>query len=131
MLILYYFLKNYFYFMAMDLKKFKENYDTYTFDQKKNTVITMLNWVLWKWDNFDNIYNFIINNPDQVYENELDEVFWILLLWMYQDGQDKLKEAEGRLDQVKNRMMQLKEQERKEKQEDDADKFLDNAFLSF
>ncbi len=116
--------------MAMDLKKFKEDYDKYSFEQKKETVVTMLSWVLWKWDNFDNIYNFIINNPEQVYENELDEVFGILLLWMYQDNQDKLKEAEWRLDIVKNKMMQLKEQERREKEEDDAEKFLDNAILS-
>jgi len=112
----------------MDLKKFKEDYDKYDLSQKRETVITMLQALLWKWDNFDNIYNFIIQNPNDVYENELDEVFWILILWMYQDSQDKLKEAEERLDVVKNRMIHMKEQEIKEKQEDDADKFLDNAF---
>jgi len=114
--------------MAMDLKKFKEDYDKYDLSQKRETVITMLQALLWKWDNFDNIYNFIIQNPNDVYENELDEVFWILILWMYQDSQDKLKEAEERLDVVKNRMIHMREQEIKEKQEDDADKFLDNAF---
>ncbi len=28
--------------MALDLKKFKEDYDSYAFQQKKETVITML-----------------------------------------------------------------------------------------
>jgi hypothetical protein len=70
----------------VNLKKFKEDYDKYDLSQKKETVTTMLKAILWKWDNFDNIYNFIIQNPDDVYENELDEVFWILFLWMYQDN---------------------------------------------
>lgn len=112
----------------MDLKKFKEEYDNYLFEQKKETVITMLEALLWKWENFDNIYNFIVNNPEKVVESELDEVFWILLLWMYEDSQDKLKEAENKLDIVKTRMQKLREQEKQEKEEDDADKFLESAF---
>lgn len=116
--------------MAMDLKQFKQDYDTYSFEQKKETVTTMLQTLLWKWQNFDNIYNFILQNPNEVYENELDEAFWILLLWIYQDSQDKLKEAEWKLDIVKNRMLQMKKQEQEEQSEDNPDKFLNWAFAN-
>lgn len=114
--------------MAMDLKKFKEDYDQYTFEQKKETVTTMLQALLWKWENFDNIYNFIVDYPEQVFENELDEVFAILLLWMYEDSQEKLKEAEWKLNVVKDKMQKLKLQEQQEKESDNPDDFLDSAF---
>lgn len=116
--------------MEMDLKKFKEDYDKYSYEQKKETVITMLQALLWKWENFDKIYNFIINNPEQVFENELDQVFVILLLGLYENQQEKLKEIELKLNVVIDKMKQLREQERKEKEEDDAEKFLNNALLS-
>ena len=61
-------------------------------------------------------------------QSELDEVFAILLLGMYENQQDKLKEAEWKLDSVMNRMKQLKQQEQKERDWDNADDFLDSAF---
>ena len=114
--------------MEMDLKKFKEDYDGYTFQQKLETVSAMLEALLGKWESFDNIYNFIKNYPEQVVQSELDEVFAILLLGMYENQQDKLKEAEWKLDSVMNRMKQLKQQEQKERDWDNADDFLDSAF---
>lgn len=123
-MILFKWIYKLYFFMWIDLKKFKKDYDTYFFEQKKETVTIMLKVLLGKWDNFDNIYNFIINNPDQVFESELDEVFGILLLWMYQDSQDKLKEAEWKLDMVKQKMLQIKQQEEKEKQQEDPEKIL-------
>ena len=114
--------------MGLDLKNFKQEYDRYDLSLKKETVLTMLQALLWKGQNFDNIYNFILQNPNEVYENELDEVFAILLLWMYQNSQEKLKEAEWRLDIIKSKMLQMKAQEQEEKKSDDPDLFLENAF---
>ncbi len=114
----------------MDLKKFKEDYDGYTFQQKKETVVTMLEWLLWKGENFDNIYSFITQNPGEVYENELDEVFQILLVGMYQDSQEKLKEAEQQLDGVKERMNELRKKEEEERKNENLDGFLDSALLN-
>lgn len=119
---------HYFYTMWMDLKRFKQDYDKYSFQQKKETVLKMLESLLWKWDNFDNIYHFILEYPNEVLQNELDEVFWILILSIYKDSQWKIKSADQKLENIRNKMLQVKKQEYKERQENDADVFLEEAF---
>lgn len=103
--------------MWMDLKKFKWEYDKYTLKQKVETVSTMLEWLLWKWENFDKIYDFLKNYPDLIVESEVDEVFAILLLWLYEDQQDKLKETEGKLDSIMWKMKSMRQQEQMEREE--------------
>lgn len=117
--------------MEMDLKKIKEDYDKYPFEEKKETVTSMLEALLWEGDNFDSIYNFIIHYPEQVSESDLNEVFWILLLSMYQDNQHKLKDAELKLDIVRKKMMKIQQIEQQEKQADNPDYFMDNALNNF
>lgn len=114
--------------MWMDLKRFKQDYDTYTFQQKKETVLIMLESLIGKWENFNNIYHFIIENPHNVLEKELDEVFSVLIFTLFKDSQSKLKIADQRLENIRNKMLQLKQQEYKERKEDDADVFLEEAF---
>ena len=114
--------------MAMDLKQFKQDYDKYSLEQKIQTVSTMLEVLLGRWENFDNIYNFIKNYPDLVIESELDEVFAILLLGMYENQQDNLKEAESKLDWIMSKMKQLREQEKQEREQESAEEFLDSSF---
>lgn len=116
--------------MEMDLKKFKEDYDWYPFEEKKETITKMLEALLWEWDNFDNVYNFIIQYPEEVSESDLNEIFWILILSMYQDNQHKLKEAEKKLDIVRVKMMKIKQVEEQEKNQDNIDDFLENAINS-
>lgn len=116
--------------MWMNLKRFKQDYDEYSFQQKKETVLKMLESLLWRWDNFDNIYHFIIKYPNEVSQNELDEVFWILILSIYKDSQWKIKIADQKLETIRNKMLQVKQQEYKEKKEDDADIFLQEAFAA-
>ncbi|MDD5770049.1 MAG: hypothetical protein PHE25_03710 [Candidatus Gracilibacteria bacterium] len=112
----------------MDLKRFKQDYDKYSFQQKKETVLKMLESLLGKGDNFDNIYHFILEYPNEVLQNELDEVFGILILSIYKDSQGKIKSADQKLENIRNKMLQVKKQEYKERQENDADVFLEEAF---
>ena len=115
--------------MWIDLKKFKEDYDSYIFQQKIETVTIMIQSLIWKWDNFDNIYHFILQNPENVLENELDEVFWVLIFTLYKDSQLKIKQVDQKLENIKNKILRLKQEELKEKKQDDADVFLKEAFV--
>lgn len=119
---------HYFYIMWMNLKRFKQDYDTYEFQQKKQTVLIMLESLLWKWDNFDTIYHFILQNPTDVLESELDEVFWVLIVSMYKDAEIKFKTVDTKLQNIRDKMYLMKQQELKEKKQEDADIFLDEAF---
>lgn len=112
----------------MNLQRFKQDYDNATYSQKKQTVLVMLESLLWKGENFDTIYYFILQNPHEVTTQDLDEVFWVLIVTLYKDSQQKLKRADSRLESIRQKMLQLKEQERIEKKQDDADVYLDTAF---
>lgn len=76
----------------MNLEHYKKDYDKYDINQKKETVTTLLSWFLWKWENFDLIYNYITNFPQEVTEKDYDEIFAVIILWLYQEQQEKQQE---------------------------------------
>jgi len=114
--------------MAFDLKKLKETYDKYVLQEKRDLILVMLKSLQGKWENFDGLYVNISEYPDVVLESDLDEIFQVLLVAIYQDDQDKLKESAANLDHIKQRMLQMRLKEEEERKQDNPDADMDGNF---
>lgn len=109
-----------------NIKNLKETYETSSFPEKKKIVLTILEVFLGKWENFDLIYHFIRENPEDITEIDINEVFQILIVWLYQDSQDKIKETSILLENIKEKIINIHLQEESEKQDEHMDIFLKN-----
>ncbi len=97
--------------MALDLKKTKLDYDASNIEDKRSLVLAMLQGFAGKGQIFDDLFVYITNNPQDVTIPELDEIFQIIMVALYHDSQDKLKEAGARLDVVKTHMITMRQKE--------------------
>lgn len=88
--------------MKLDLKTQRENFVKMTFEEKRNTVATILEGVKEGNQLFMDLYSLIIS--DTAIEQDFYDVFDSLMIVLYREEQVEEKSALARLGEVKNRL---------------------------
>lgn len=107
--------------MWMDLKKEKLNYYKVGYEERKEVVLAMLSWLLWKWEVFDNIYNYINNYSEDITLEDLDQVFENIIIVLIDENDEKIVLSIWKLELIKNKIKQSKEEELKEKKQENPE----------
>lgn len=74
------------------------------------------------------MYENITNYPDVILESDLDEIFRTILIAIYEDDQDKLKESSANLDNIKQKMIDMRKKEEEEHKQDDPNLDMEKEF---
>lgn len=105
----------------MDFRKWKMAYYSMSYDERKTVVLSMLSWLLWKEEIFDNIYNYINDYPEQVTQEDLDQVFESINIVLIQESDKDVENSIWKLKNIQDRLKIAFEQEKKEKQSENID----------
>lgn len=113
-----------------EIKKYKEDYESSLISKKCSIVLGLLENLKDKGKIFDDFYTFISQFPEEIWENDFDQIFGVILIAIYKDGQWKILEASLQLEKIKNSIQRMKENEKNEKETERNNELLEQQFAS-
>lgn len=107
--------------MWMDLKNEKLNYYKIGYEERKEVILAMLSWLIWKWEVFDNIYNYINNYSEDITLEDLDQVFENIIIVLIDENDEKIELSMWKLELIQNKIKQSREEELEEKKQENPE----------
>lgn len=113
-----------------EIKKYKEDYESSSISKKCSMVLGLLENLKERGKIFDDFYRYISQFPEELWENDFDKIFEVILIAIYKDGQWKIQEASLKLENIKNTLQRMKETEKNEKESERNIELLEQQFSS-
>lgn len=104
----------------MNFQKERSDYYLLPLSEKRVTTLALLKGLEGKAEVFDTLYQHILNNPQNLIETELDEVYESIMSVLIEDSDEKLQVSLDRLNEVSIKLEQMREKERRERETEDV-----------